>query len=134
MNSNECPICMESMCITFNCDQCHQSFCLNCFSLLKNEVCPFCRKEFCTREDEEEHHIYSQSYPIQSSTITDINSFSSYSNDWNQSRILRRKLRREQKNRDAELQKIRNAELSRIHNYTKKKKIKKHEMLQFAMD
>lgn len=44
MNDNECPICLESLINKFIIGTpCTHIFCMSCFMLLKDSLCPICR-------------------------------------------------------------------------------------------
>ena len=46
--STECPICFLPLSTEVECNQCHQSICLECYSQL--DKCPFCRRYYNTKE------------------------------------------------------------------------------------
>jgi hypothetical protein len=130
----ECPICYEQNDIIhlISCEKCHHKICLKCYECLKEEVCPFCRSSLSINNNNDlntnihnNNTIYSSSYPSYNNNFTTLN-------DWNQSRILRRQIRRQRKRQEYELQQQRNAELSRIHN--KKSKKEKRSNLMFHID
>ena len=134
----ECPICYDDddQQHIITCEKCDHKICLKCYESLKDESCPFCRYSFSLFHNNNQTQnniqnnqqtIYSSSYPPPSNPFITLN-------DWNNSRILRRQIRRERKRQDYELQQIRNAELSRIHNKKSKKDKKKTDMMFYIDD
>jgi hypothetical protein len=141
-SDKDCPICYEEYEVEtigqYQCNQCKYKFCMKCYDSLKTEECPFCRYIFTAKNMNEK--IYSHTYSSSSSLLLSqpllLSEYSS-SMDWNRSRIMRRQYRRQQRQRDYELQKFRNAEISRLHNhqiYNKKKNKERTDLLQFAME